>query len=86
MQLCTLDSSSDYVSNSASIQRLAASASTSEFAREETTLQEEPENEMNIASNSPTLEKQSPITKEDEQVIFGESALYKFELIGPHAS
>ena len=41
---------------------------------------------MNIASNSPTLEKQSPITKEDEQVIFGESALYKFELIGPHAS
>ena len=62
--------SSDYVSNSASINRLAASTSNSEFVREETTLKEDPENEMNIETNSLKKDRQSPLTK---QVDFGKN-------------
>ncbi|CAG5098479.1 Oidioi.mRNA.OKI2018_I69.XSR.g15705.t1.cds [Oikopleura dioica] len=51
-----------------SINRLAASTSNSEFVREETTLKEDPENEMNIETNSLKKDRQSPLTK---QVDFG---------------
>ena len=31
---------------------------------------------MNIASNSPIIERQSPLAKEDEQIIFGKRVVF----------